>query len=205
MKLGAVAVPLDPRLTEPELERRLERAQATVVCATRSSSRMRGRGRPSRSTDDRARRRPLRDSHLGDRGSAEAGRADLRQPALERARLGRADRRRPRRTAGSAAWRCTTSAGWRSCCEARSTAPAVVLERFEATAVARLIADERITLASLVGDDARRGCSTRAPSSIAFAACCSAEGRWRRRPSSARSTPGFRSPRPTGSPRRPRR
>ena len=74
-----------------------------------------GRARPRR---DGARR-----PHLRHDRRAAAGRADLRQPALERARLGRRARPRPARSAGCARCRSRTSAGCRSSCARRSTRP----------------------------------------------------------------------------------
>ena len=92
MKLGAVAVPFDPKLTKPELDARLDAIDAALVVRDAAAGR---RGARSRR---RARRGPrpgvgsLHHPHLGQRRAREAGRAVLREPLLERSRLGHADR-----------------------------------------------------------------------------------------------------------------
>ena len=93
MLLGAVAVPVDLRLSASE------RAAIADGCALASSEPLSGGAGEGRATrrvaSPRARRAGRRDPHIRHELGAEADRADLRQPAVERARLGR--RARPRR------------------------------------------------------------------------------------------------------------
>ena len=101
---------------------RAHRRGAAVRVEEPLASRRRGRARPWRSGAARPRRDRRRDPYLGHDRRAAAGRADLRQPAVERARLGGGARTGPRER-----WLCAlplhTWAACRSCCARRSTRP----------------------------------------------------------------------------------
>ena len=174
-----------------------------------------GGGRRRRAGGDRRRRaagpRPRRDRagdpHLRHQRRAEGGRADLRQPAVERARLGRRARSARRGALAVRAAARRTSAASRSWCAARSTPPPrSCTSGFELDRVlrraARAAGDAREPRRHHAAAAARRG--PRAPSR-GCAACCSAAARWPRRCWSGRARPACRSRSPTGSPRRARR
>ena len=170
--LGAVAVPVDLRLGAAERERCICDGAALIVeepLSEASSTRTRG-GRPAC-----PRRRAIahaepvhdldavgrRDPHLRHERRAEAGGADLRQPPVERARLGRRARPRPQR---ALAVRAAALPRRRpldpACARAIYATTAVVHERFET--------DRGAGGAARAGDHARvassprrsRGCST---------------------------------------------
>ncbi len=149
IKLGAVAVPLDPHLTEPEIERRLDRAQATVVL--RDAGELE-HARPVAHTRAEV---SLDDVHCVIHTSGTGGEAkpleltygnQLWSALGSAARIGVEPQDR---------WLCCLGlhhvGGLAIVLRSVIFGTAVVLERFEATAVARLITEERITLASLVG------------------------------------------------------
>jgi o-succinylbenzoate---CoA ligase len=149
IRLGAVAVPLDPRLTEPEIERRLERARATVVL------RDAGQLEDCRPGDHSRAGVALDDVHCVIHTSGSGGEAkpveltygnQLWSALGSAARIGIDPQDR---------WLCCLGlhhiGGLAIVLRSAIYGTAVVLERFEATAIARLIAHERITLASLVG------------------------------------------------------
>jgi o-succinylbenzoate---CoA ligase len=149
IELGAVAVPLDPRLTEPELERRLERSGAALVL---------------RDPAELAQQRPadyepaaveLDDVHCVMHTSGTGGHAkaveltygnQLWSALGSAARIGIDPQDR---------WLCSLGlhhvGGLSVVLRSAIYGTAVVIEPFEADAVARVIAEQRITLASLVG------------------------------------------------------
>ena len=134
--LGAVAVPVDLRLAPGERARIADAAAVLVdeplgQPLAERGVRQRGRGRPAAGGHDLDAAAVVIHTS-GTTVSAAAGRADLRQPPVERARLGRRARPRSATSAGCARCRCRTSAASRSCCARRSTRRrAVVHERFE--------------------------------------------------------------------------
>ena len=113
--LGAVAVPVDLRLSR----RRARRGSRTA--ARVSVEEPLGRGAGTRRRPRRALARTTSTPTAvvihtsGTTAAPRAGRADVRQPAVERARLGRRARRRPATSAGCARCRSRTSAACRSC------------------------------------------------------------------------------------------
>ena len=181
MKLGAVAVPLDPRLTEPELDAppRRDRAPALVVSdAAQVAEARRGRCRARRGA--RPGVGPLRDPHLGHRRAApkpvELTYANHFWSAVgSAARIGVAARRPLALLPAASPHR----RAWRSCSAARSTGPASCSSASTRTRSADA-RRRRAGDARLAGRHRRlRGCSTPASSSTACAACCSAAGRSR--------------------------
>ena len=124
MRLGAVLVPINTRLTEPEVAWQLADADVSHVL---------GRGELDALLDC-APHAPgaERDFDLeawhsivytsGTTRPAQRRHPDLRQPLVERGRLGAEPRACCPTTAGWPACRCSTSAGCRSCCAASSTA-----------------------------------------------------------------------------------
>ena len=124
LRLGAVAAPLDPRAARAELDDRVAGSTAA-----------RGRARPGRGRRGRRRRRAPSSVDGTTRGGrlrrstppAPSGRprpVELTYGNSAGARSGRPPGSASRRpTAGCAACRCTTSAGCRSRCAARSSAP----------------------------------------------------------------------------------
>ena len=93
--LGAPAVPIDLRLSESE-QQRVRRGCDVVLDEPLPRARRRRRRREPSRRRARTRPRPRRDragdAHLGHQRRAEGGRAHLRQPAVERPRLGRGAR-----------------------------------------------------------------------------------------------------------------
>ena len=147
------------------------------------------RARERHDLDARRDRRP----HLRHERRAEAGRADLRQLALERARLGGRARRRPATSAGSAALPLAHVGGLsillRSAIYGTTRGrPRALRHRARARGAARPgRADARLARA----DDARAAARRRARASRPrCAARCSAARRSRRRCSSARAAAG---------------
>ena len=144
-----------------------ERARARSPAARRARSRSRcGAARDraaARAGAPRPRRDGGRDPHLGHHLGAAAGRADLRQPALERARLGRRARPRP---AGALAVRAAALARRRPvdpACARRSTRPPPSsTSASRPTARCDALARERRDARRASSRRRSRGCSTRA-------------------------------------------
>ena len=144
--IGAVAVPIDLRLTAAE--------RAAAHRAGPSWSLDEPLSRPARAgVDAHAGRHRDRDVHLRHHRRSQAGRAQLRQLAVERARLGARARARSGPSAGCARCRWPTSAACRSRSAARSTPPRWSLHgRFDVDAVLAALMDPAspVTLVSLV-------------------------------------------------------
>ena len=164
--LGAVAVPIDLRLRRPSASAVTAGCGVVLVeeplAPTGADRGGRGPAAPPRGHDLDA--TAAGDAHLRHHRRAEAGRAHLRQPAVERARLGRRARASTATSAGCARCRSRTSAASRSCVRSAIYATtAVVHERFDTDAVLAGAAREEITLVRLVATTLR-GCWTRASS-----------------------------------------